>query len=50
MFNKCMKIIMVIIIPLSVFLSINAFSVWTIFYGENKFGYLIIRILLLILK
>lgn len=48
MFNKCMKIIMIIIIPLSVFLSINSFSVWTIFYGENKFGYLIIRILLLL--
>lgn len=42
-FNRCLKIVIFIIIPLSVFLSINSYSVWTIFYGQNKYGYLIIR-------
>ena len=43
LFNRCLKIIIFIIIPLSVFLSINSYSIWTIFYGQNKYGYLIIR-------
>ena len=29
-------------------LSINSYSVWNIFYGSNKYGYLIIRIMLLL--
>ena len=43
LFNKCLKIVLLIIIPLAVFLSINSNSIWTIFYGKNKYGSLIIR-------
>lgn len=44
MFNKCLKIILLIIVPLAIFLSINANSIWTIFYGYNKYGPSIIKI------
>ena len=42
-FNKCLKIVLLIIIPLAVFLSLNANSIWTIFYGYNKYGTMIIK-------
>ena len=42
-FNKSLKIVLLVIIPLSVFLSLNANSIWMIFYGESKFGPSIIR-------
>ena len=42
-FNKCLKIILLIITPLAVFLSLNANSIWTIFYGYNEYGPLIIK-------
>jgi len=42
-FNKCLKIVLLIIIPLAVFLSLNASSIWTIFYGVNEYGPSIIR-------
>lgn len=48
LFNKCLKIVLLIIVPIAVFISVNAYSVWMIFYGENKFGYLIIRLNILI--
>ncbi len=43
LFNKCLKIVLLIIIPIAVFLGINANSVWTIFYGSNLYGPKIIR-------
>ena len=48
LFNKCLKIILLIILPVAIFLSINANSVWTIFYGQNKFGPSIIKYMLLL--
>lgn len=48
LFNKCLKIVLLVIIPISVFISVNSYSVWMIFYGENKFGYLIIRLNILL--
>lgn len=42
-FNKCLKIVLLIITPLAIFLSLNATSIWTIFYGYNKYGPLIIK-------
>jgi len=48
LFNKCLKIVLLIITPLAVFLSINANSIWTIFYGANKYGPSIIRFNLLL--
>ena len=43
---------LLIICPLAIFLSLNSNSVWTIFYGQNKFGPSIIKfnILLTILE
>lgn len=43
LFNKCLKIVLLIIVPLAIFLSINANTIWTIFYGKNIYGPLIIR-------
>lgn len=48
LFNKCLKIILLIILPLAIFLSLNANSVWTIFYGQNKFGPSIIKYMILL--
>ncbi len=42
-FNKCLKIVLLIIVPIAIFISINATSIWTIFYGKSKYGPLIIR-------
>jgi len=42
MFNKCLKIILLINAPIAIFFSINANSFWTVFYGANKYGPLII--------
>lgn len=42
-FNKCLKIILLIIAPLSIFLSGMSNSLWNVFYGANKFGPMIIK-------
>ncbi len=42
-FNKCLKIVLLIIVPIAIFISINATSIWTIFYGKSKYGPLIIK-------
>ena len=41
-FNKCLKIILLIIAPLSIFLSGMSNSVWNIFYGASTYGPMII--------
>lgn len=42
-FNKCLKIILLIIAPLSLFISLEADNFWTVFYGQNKTGSSIIK-------
>lgn len=42
-FNKCLKIILLIIAPLSIFLSGMSNSVWNIFYGASTYGPMIIK-------
>ncbi len=42
-FNKCLKIIMIIIAPLAIFISCMSVSMWNIFYGNNYYGPSIIR-------
>lgn len=42
-FNKCLKIILLIIAPLSIFLSGMSNSVWNLFYGANEYGQMIIK-------
>ncbi|MBQ8203089.1 MAG: polysaccharide biosynthesis protein [Clostridia bacterium] len=42
-FNKCLKMIILIIAPLSLFISLMADSFWTVFYGRNEMGASIIK-------
>ena len=42
-FNKCLKIILLIIAPLSIFLSGMSNSLWNIFYGSSTYGPMIIK-------
>ena len=47
-FNKCLKIIMLIIAPLAIFLSGMSESLWNAFYGANVYGPSIIRYTLIV--
>ena len=47
-FNKCLKILLLIVVPLAVFISLNAKSFWTVFYGSSDTGPAIIRITILV--
>ena len=42
-FNKCLKIILLIIAPLAIFMSVMSTSMWNTFYNPNEIGSLIIR-------
>ena len=42
-FNKCLKIILLIIAPLAIFISCMSVSMWNVFYGANFYGPSIIR-------
>ena len=42
-YNKCLKIIMLIVAPLAIFISVMSTSVWGVFYGANKYGSMIIK-------
>lgn len=42
-FNKCLKIILLIIAPLSIFLSGMSNSLWNVFYGASTYGPMIIK-------
>ena len=47
-FNKCLKIILLIIAPLAIFLSGMSTSLWNVFYGTNAIGPSIIRYSLIV--
>lgn len=42
-FNKCLKIILLIIAPLAIFMSAMSTSMWNTFYSPNEIGSLIIK-------
>ena len=42
-FNKCLKIILLIIAPLAIFMSVMGESMWNVFYSPNEYGILIIK-------
>lgn len=42
-YNKCLKIIMLIIAPLAIFISVMSKSIWGVFYGYNEYGPMIIK-------
>ena len=42
-FNKCLKIILLIIAPLAIFMSVMSTSMWNTFYNPNEIGSLIIK-------
>lgn len=47
-FNKTLQVLLYIILPLSIFLSIFAKQVWTIFYGKSFYGPLIFKYIILL--
>lgn len=47
-FNKCLKIILLIIAPLSCFISVMSDSFWTVFYGKSEIGSNLIRFTILV--
>jgi len=47
-FNKCLKIILLIIAPLAIFLSGMGTSLWNIFYGTSTYGPSIIKYSLIV--
>ncbi|MCQ2449418.1 MAG: polysaccharide biosynthesis protein [Clostridia bacterium] len=47
-FNKCLKIILLIILPLSLFISLMGNSFWTVFYGKSTIGPRVIRYSILV--
>ena len=42
-YNKCLKMIMLIVAPLAIFISGMSKSVWGVFYGQNEYGPMIIK-------
>ena len=42
-FNKCLKIILLIVAPLAIFMSVMSTSMWNVFYSPNEYGSLIIK-------
>jgi O-antigen/teichoic acid export membrane protein len=47
-FNKCLKIILLIIAPLAIFMSGMSLSLWNLFYGTNTYGPSIIKFSLIV--
>lgn len=47
-FNKCLKIILLIIAPLAIFLSGMSSSLWNVFYGASTYGPSIIKYSLIV--
>lgn len=47
-FNKTLQVLLYVILPLSIFLSIFAKQVWSIFYGESFYGPLIFKYTILL--
>lgn len=47
-FNKCLKIIILIIAPLAIFLSGMSQSLWNVFYGPSTYGPMIIKYTILV--
>ena len=47
-FNKCLKIILLIIAPIAIFMSVMGESMWNVFYSPNEYGILIIKFNILV--
>jgi len=47
-FNKCIKLVLLILLPIALYMSGMAQSMWNIFYGANHYGASIIRFTVLI--
>ncbi|MBQ7725673.1 MAG: polysaccharide biosynthesis protein [Clostridia bacterium] len=47
-FNKCLKIILLIVAPMAIFISGMAQSMWNLFYGPNPIGASVIRYSILV--
>ncbi len=47
-FNKCLKMIVMIIVPLACFISVMSNSFWTVFYGKSEIGSNMLRLTILV--
>ena len=47
-FNKCLKLVLLILLPIALFMSGMAKSMWNIFYGSNSYGESIIKFTVLV--
>ena len=43
-YNKALQMILIFIVPLTIFLSIFSKEIWTLFYGESQYGPLIFKV------
>ena len=47
-FNKCLKMVLLILLPVGIFMSVMAKSMWNVFYGSNFYGESMIRFTVLV--
>ena len=47
-FNKCLKMVLLILLPVGIFMSVMAKSMWNVFYGSNAYGESMIRFTVLV--
>jgi len=47
-FNKCLKLVLLILLPIALFMSGMSKSMWNIFYGANSYGESIIKFTVLV--
>lgn len=47
-FNKSLQILLLVILPITIFMSIFAGEVWSLFYAENHFGPIIFKYIIMV--
>ncbi|MBQ6841377.1 MAG: polysaccharide biosynthesis protein [Bacilli bacterium] len=47
-FNKSLQVLLFIILPITVFMSIFSYEIWTIFYGDNYYGPIIFQYIIIV--
>ena len=47
-FNKTLQVLLFIILPLTIFMSLFAQNIWTVFYGESYYGPIVFRFTILV--
>lgn len=47
-FNKCLKMVLLILLPVGIFMSVMSKSMWNVFYGPNPYGESMIKFTVLV--